>query len=365
MTSRERVLMAVAHQAPDRIPVDFWARTDVTRRLIEHLGLDDEEALYRRFDIDIRSIRAAEHHPRFEARTTGVLGGDAESSGGRFVIHDDGTYENAWGVVKRLGKDELYEEWVSGPFVDSPDLDAFDWPGIDGLEAVESLRKRCDDYGGQFALMGRLNLPFKIAWHMRGFENFLCDMLVDPEFAKDLLGRVAAYEKEKGLRLVRAGVDIVGIYGDIAMQDRMLVHPAAWRAIEKPVLADMIAAFKAENPEIVPFYHSDGNIMEVIPDLIEIGFEILNPIQPECMDPAEVKRRFGDRIAIHGTISLQETMPKGTVEDVRREVWDRIETCGKGGGFILCPSNVLQNDTPFENIVALYDSVGEYYEQKR
>jgi len=357
MSSRRRVLDAARHRETDRVPLDYWSREDVTARLCAHLGVRDEEALYRRLGIDLRGIPIHEHHEEFEQKVTGTLGGFSECAGGRFIIHEDGRFEDAWAVVRRLGSDQLYDEWVSGPFVADTNLDSFPWPAGDIFDAVDVVRERVTAWRGEFALLGRLNLPFKIAWHMRGLENFLCDMLLNPSFARELLQRIARYEREKGLRLIRAGVDIVGIYGDIAMQDRMLVHLASWRELEKPLLAEMIAGFKAENPDLLVFFHSDGNTTEVMPDLIEIGVDIVNPIQPECMDPAVVKERFGDRITLHGTLSIQRTLPFGTVEDVRREVRDRVRTCGRDGGLILCPSNLFQNDIPLENIVALYDTI--------
>ncbi len=356
-TPRQRARAAVSQLAPDRVPLDFWARSDVTARLMEHLGVADREALYERLGIDLRGVNVGECHPEFEAKTNGVLGGSSSGAGNRFIFHDDGSHEDAWGVIRRQGAAGLYDEWVGGPFVATTDLDGYDWPTMDIYDPVDVISERVAAYGGKYAVLGNLNLPFKSCWHLRGLESFLCDMLVDTTFARELFERVAAYEQEKGMRLVAAGVDIIGIYGDIAMQDRMLVTPRAWRELEKPILKRMVEAFKRENPEVLIFYHSDGDTSEVMPDLIDIGIEIINPIQPECMDPAEVKRAYGDRLTMHGTISIQQTLPNGTVDDVRREVQERVPTCGVDGGLIICPANLMQNDTPLENIVALYDAV--------
>jgi len=356
MTPRDRVLASIAHREPDRVPVDFWAREDVTERLMAHVGVASKEDLLRHLEVDLRTVTISEHIREFEERTTGVLGGRSARSGRRYILHEDGCFEDAWGVVRRLGADGLYEEWVSGPFVEDRDLDGFAWPEGEIYESVETLRRRVEAFEGRYAVMGSVDLPFKAAWQMRGLENFLCDMLLDPAYARELLDRVAVYETQKALRLVRAGVDIVGIYGDLAMQDRMLVQPEAWRRIEKPVLAEMIAALRGVRADVRILFHSDGDVTEIIPDYIEVGADLLNPIQPECMDPVVVKRRYGDRLALHGTISIQRTLPRGTPDDVRREVRQRVETCGQGGGLILGPSNLIQNDTPIENILALYET---------
>ena len=360
MNSKERVLKAVSHISTDRIPVDYWSRSDVTNNLISYLSLNSEEELYKRLGIDFRKIPINMHDPIFEKKVTGILKGNSGSCGRKYIIYNDGRFEDEWGIVRRLGSDKMYEQWVSGPFVSTKDLDSFSWPDLNSFDSVQTLRSRVLAYQKQFALIGSIDLPFKICWHMRGFENYLCDMTLDPIFAKNLTKRIAIYQKEKGMRFIRAGVDIIGIYGDLAMQDRLLMNPNTWREIEKPILVEMIKTFKKENPNILIFFHSDGNLTELIPDFIEIGVDIINPIQPECMDPVEIKRKYGNQITMHGTISLQKTLPKGSVEDVKREIYERIETCGKNGGLIICSSNLLQNDIPLENIVAMYDAALHY-----
>ena len=359
MTPRERVLTALAHERPDRVPVDFKARNDVTDSLQDHTGSRSREELHRLLGIDLRNIGVRERHEGFLGKTNGVLGGSSQKSGGRYVFHRDGTYEDAWGVRYRPGRDGLYDEWVDGPFARSQDLDAFTWPDPAALyDSVEAIAGRVAALEGEFATAGNLVYPIRLCWQMRGLENFLCDMLVDPDFARELWRRNARYELEKALRLARAGVDIVAFYGDIAMQDRMLVSPAAWRAVDKPLFAGMIQEIKAAAPEVRVMYHSDGDVSEVIPDLIEIGVEILNPIQPESMDPAEIKRRFGSRLVLHGCVSIQRTLPFGSRADVAREIRHLVDVCGRDGGLIVCPSNHVQPDTPLANVLEIYRAAG-------
>jgi len=362
ITSKERVLMAIAHKPTDRVPMDYCTRSDVADNLVAYLGLSSREELYQKLGVDIRRLSVKENHPEFNKKINGVLGGRSEKSGAKYIFYEDGSYENAWGIVFKPSENGLYDEWVRGPFSNTTDLDSFNWPDMDVLESVESMKKRIDQYGGKYAIIATLNYPFKVCWQMRGLENYLCDMLVDEEFAGALLKKTSAYETEKGLRMIRAGADILSFSGDIAMQDRMLVSVNAWRAIDKPNFAEMIKTFKKENPNILIYYHSDGNMEEVIPDLIEIGVDIINPIQPECMDVTQIKRKYGKDFTLHGTISIQQTLPLGTVEDVRREVLDRIENCSKDGGLILAPANHVQNDTPLENIIEIYRAAGSFKE---
>ena len=133
-----------------------------------------------------------------------------------------------------------------------------------------------------------------------------------------------------------------------------------YRRVFKPRLARVIRAAKEAKPDIHVFYHSDGNVWNAIPDLIDAGVTVLNPIQPECIDPAAVKREFGDRLAFFGCMSVQRTMPFGTPDEVRAEVKQRLATIGQGGGLLLAPAHVLQPDTPWENVVAFFDAVQEY-----
>jgi uroporphyrinogen decarboxylase len=129
-----------------------------------------------------------------------------------------------------------------------------------------------------------------------------------------------------------------------------------WREFLKPRLTATVQAVKRVNPASFVFYHSDGNVESLIPDLIEIGIDILNPIQPECMDPATLKRRFGDRLSFWGTVSVQRTMPFGSPDDVRHEVRTRIRDVGRGGGLILAPAHVLSPEVPWENILAFFEA---------
>ena len=144
------------------------------------------------------------------------------------------------------------------------------------------------------------------------------------------------------------------------MQDRLIMGPDRWREIDKPRLAALIHTVKDIKPDIHIFIHSDGDLTAIMDDLIEIGFDIIDPIQPECMDPVEVKRKWGDKITLHGCGSLQHTLPFGSVEDVRNEVIRLIDHCGYNGGLVLRPSNTIGFDCPVENVVAFFGTARDY-----
>jgi len=161
-------------------------------------------------------------------------------------------------------------------------------------------------------------------------------------------------------KYVAAGVDVLMLGDDVAMQTGMLLNPREWRYWLKPRMAEIIAAAKEINPKIPVFYHTDGNPSEIIDDFIEIGITILNPVQPECMDLVRLKGKYGDRLAFWGSIGVQSNLPFGTPEDVRTEVKLRMETLGKNGGFFIGPTHMIEPEVPWENLIAMFDAIQEY-----
>ena len=200
---------------------------------------------------------------------------------------------------------------------------------------------------------------FETAWALRGYEQMLVDLLQEPDLAARILDIPFHYHLTAAKRLVELGVDMIWTGDDIGAQQRMLMSPATWRRHFKPRMATFIAELKAINPQVKVAYHSDGVITPIVPDLIEIGLDVLNPIQPACMDPAEIKRQFGDRLCFWGTLDEQHTLPFGTADDVRAEVLQRLETVGRGGGLILGPTHHVQLDTPMENFWAMVNTIRE------
>jgi uroporphyrinogen decarboxylase len=144
----------------------------------------------------------------------------------------------------------------------------------------------------------------------------------------------------------------------------MMMNPGLWRKWLKPTMKKAIQAAKDIDPELIAYYHSDGVIYDIIPDLIEIGVDVLNPVQPECMDPVKIKKMYGDKLSFWGTIGTQTTMPFGTPKDVENNVKHMIETVGKGGGLVIAPTHLLEPEVPWENIEALINSVRKYGKYK-
>jgi len=193
---------------------------------------------------------------------------------------------------------------------------------------------------------------YEDSWQIRGYEQFLEDLILRPEWSNYILDRI----KEKNLIVAKAaakaGVDVLKTGDDVATQNSLIFSPHIWRSIMKPRWAEVYQEARNIKKDIQIWYHSDGNIDEIVQDLIEIGVTILNPVQPECMDPIKVKEKFGNILTLDGTIGTQSIMPFGSAQQVEDYVIDRRETLGKNGGLILSPTHVLEPEVPIENILS-------------
>jgi uroporphyrinogen decarboxylase len=277
-------------------------------------------------------------------------------------------------VALASGKvDEWGVRWRGGGFhhfahIDSPLRGVHDlarlqdhpWPDLTAPYRYAGLRERVAELHRQgLAVTAFAGSVFEQSWYVRGLEELMMDMAAEPEIAHYFFERAGAMQQHAAAEFARAGVDIIITGDDIAGQHGLLMSLATWREFLKPRLAATVRAVKAANPNAFVFYHSDGNVEPAIPELIEVGIDILNPVQPECMDPAAIKRQYGDRLSFWGTVSVQQTMPFGTPEDVRAEVRARVRDVGCGGGLILAPAHVLGPETPWENIVAFFEAADE------
>ncbi len=375
MTPRERILTALDHETPDHTPTDGWFHPEIMGRLQAHFGTDSEEAVMQCLGIEgWSSLSATVWFEQFDkvattcpapagAAATDLDGRratarDAASRQQRAVWFDRDNFEDCWGIRWRLGEGGRYVEWRSGPLEDAGsvrDIEAYAFPTADHVRgpadyAAEVARlKNQDRY-----VTAAIDNPFKRYWHLRGYENALMDYLGDPELLEAGYDRLFALVTVQALCAARAGVDMIKCVGDVAMQDRIIMGRDLWQRYDKPRWARFIDDVRAIKSDMVFFFHSDGKLTDLVDDLIDVGFTVINPIQPECMEPVEIKRRYGDRITLHGGISLQRTLPFGSVDDGRREVERLIRDCGRDGGLVAMPSNVIQPDTPLENVIACF-----------
>lgn len=349
MSPRERVLTALNRKRPDRVPKDMNLSAEQIEQFRQRTESDDPREFFR---LELRSVGlASSKHPRdFSAYL-----GDAPN------LH----YHDEWGVG--ASSPYLYERMIH-PLrrATSPrDLEEYPWPDVLAdyrWENVAADVRAWQEKG--YPVQGRPPGPcggavYENSWYLRGQAQLMLDFHDNPEFAAALLGRMTDLVIEGASRLAEAGVDILTLSDDVGSQRALLMSPDTWRKWLRPSLAAVIAAAKRVEPDILVFYHSDGYIEPIIPELIEAGVDILNPVQPECMDPADIKRRYGERLSFWGTVGTQTTFPHGTPDEVRRVVKERIETVGPEG-LLLAPTHSVEADVPWENIVAFVEAVEEY-----
>jgi uroporphyrinogen-III decarboxylase len=198
---------------------------------------------------------------------------------------------------------------------------------------------------------------FETAWAMRGLTRLLMDFVINPGLAERILDIPYQYHLTAAKKLVAMGCDMIWTGDDVGQQHGMMISPETWRKFFKPRMANFFSSLTAINPNVKIAYHSDGNIEPIIPDLIEIGLDILNPVQPACMDPAKLKKQYGDSLCFWGSIDEQHTLPFGTPGDVKTEIITRLKTIGKNGGLIIGPTHHVQLDTPLENFWSMHETI--------
>jgi uroporphyrinogen decarboxylase len=351
MNSRERIRAVLQHRQPDRVPrmINFYPTA-----FGAHPGRSGEVE----FETDIRFVGIPEPREQVEfLRYLKSLPADIYM-GTRDILR---TYHD-WGYHPeierdaRLGDALTIEEIAAAPL---PDFMAQVKP--EQLRAsVERKHARGHavmasppHLGGDF---------FETASRLRGFEQFMIDMFENPPLVDYLLEQLTAMHLPVALALTRAGIDILGLDDDVGEPSRMLMSRAMWQRYFKPHVKTIIDACRRANPELAIFWHSDGNIEAIIPDLIEIGVDILNPIQPDVMDPTKLKRLYGDRLTFFGSVGTAQLWSWGSPADIRAEVRERIATVGERGGLIIAPAYDLEpaEDIPWANVLAFFEAVDEF-----
>jgi uroporphyrinogen decarboxylase len=245
------------------------------------------------------------------------------------------------------------------------DLRRFPFPDLSAPYHVEGLAQQVGALHAQGLAAGG-NCPhlggelFEAAWRLRGLESFLLDLIERPDWAHFLLDRLADLARRNAEALARAGVDVLALDDDVGMPRTMMISPDTWREFFKPRLEGIIAAARAIKPELRVLFHSDGFFEPIVGDLMEIGVDAINPLQPDHMDAARIRRRFGTRLALWGTVGRHTTFSFGTPQEIRQEVRHRIQTLGRAG-LILCPAyDIDEPDIPWENVAAFLSAVRDY-----
>ncbi|OHB61497.1 MAG: hypothetical protein A2Y12_06905 [Planctomycetes bacterium GWF2_42_9] len=368
MNSRERVLTALRRQQPDKAPYEIprfnraaWKRFNIetgSTNPDEYFGVETD---FEWVDFAPTDVNIKERYLLYHELPPNVIYKKDDSD-----LHKDDYTFNEWGTVFIAGTDPAYDHFVAPAKMMNAaglnDIEKYPMPDFMSDYRHNHFEKIIAGiHGRQRASVINMEMTiFEVSWQIRGLDQLLTDFAIGTDIAECLLDRVTAVSVAKAQRIAQAGVDIIRLGDDVGMKDRMIMSPDMWRQWLKPRLAKVISAAKKNKPDVLICYHSDGFIEPIIPELIEIGVDVLNPLQPECMDPAKIKKLYGDKLAFWGTIGIQQTLPVGTPKDVEDEVRLRIETVGKGGGLLIGPTHVIAPEVPYDNLRAFVAAVKKY-----
>ena len=388
LSPRERVKTALRHIEPDRVPVDFLATPEVWLKLVEYTAPDIDpvppsdfidpawEAILRLFNVDCRLLSYDQFcnppesilHPGARVEWWDVLTRSTPNRMWRQLL-PDGTFYDIWGrpiniVEHATGAYEEAAGWAMQNATSVEDLKNHPWPEPDWWdfsplpEVINTLDAHQESH-----IRFRIGSVFESAWQLRGMQEFLVDLALDPNipiYIMDRLTEIHVENTRRVLELVGDRLDMLYFYDDVATQNSLMISPKMWQKLIRPRHAQLIDLAKSYNVPVM--YHCDGAIYPLISELIEMGIDLLNPIQTDAkgMEPVRLKNEFGGRLSFHGGIDIIKTLPRGTAADVTAEVQDRVRVLGKNGGYILASSHHIQPDTPVENILAMYQVSPRY-----
>ena len=382
MTSRERVYAAANHQEPDRVPICFAGHSCsgitecppdylLTSKLYEHLGIEDadppfispwmniclnvDERVLQRFRSDMRLVYAFSP---------------------LWIDEPDGTKTWPWNMGMRIKKTGLYDDPFEFPMKDmttEEDIADYPWPdpantpSVAPPELVDMIRSLQEETG-YFLVADSFydSWPFNGYAFVSGMDKWLIDMKIRPKFYHKLAERMLEITLQVDADFyskVGPYVDAAQIYDDLGTQERLLMSPQDYREFYKPYTAEIVKNIrKYIRPEAKILLHSCGAISEVIPDLIEIGVDILNPVQPlaKNMEPERLKKEFGKDLCFMGGLDIQQLLPLGRPEEIREGAKKLIAQYGEGGGFIFAPSHNIEPDSSPKNICAMFDAAQEF-----
>jgi uroporphyrinogen decarboxylase len=360
MTHRQRALMAVKHQEPDRVPIDNWMVPEIQKKSMEYYGCDTYEELLQFLGVDFRN----NYGPSY-------VGLD-------FKKYPDGTVEDLWGVRRKkvtYGKgtehEGTYSEVAESPMERMTTLEEIEnyprWATPDWWD-YSKVKEDCRHYHPEYCVINvgdRLDrtAQLKPMMYLRGIQQAFVDLAINPKIVEAIRGHVVNYFVEYNHRVFKAAggeIDVFMMGDDVGGQTGPLLSLEMWRRYFKNGFKAFIDV--AHQYGIPVMYHSCGDVKQFLPDFIECGLDILQSLQPRAtnMDIKKLKQEFGKDISFQGGMDIQHTLPLGTPADVREMVRYAMESAKAGGGYIICTAHNIQVDTPIENVAALFEAYHEF-----
>jgi uroporphyrinogen decarboxylase len=332
--AKELIRSAIDHRETARVPYNFMFSPPAERKLREYYGVDD---LISALDMPMFFFGAKDKPLYADPHVYGE------------------TITDPFGVVWSTSR--IDRGSPIGPPLTEPDLSGYALPDPDDPKRFAGIEEEVERRRDRFlvAVIGDL---WERAGFMRGLGSLCMDVLDNPSFVEELLGRIKEYVLRTLGHLAGYAPDGVFLSDDYGTQTGLIVAPRDWRRLVKPRLREIYEAAKQRS--LVVMHHTCGNVREIIPDLIEIGLDILHPIQPETMDIFWLKKEFGEHLTFCGGIGTQSLLPRGTPSEIRETVNRTLDVMARGGGYILEPGITLQDDVPVENMVAMIEAARAY-----
>jgi uroporphyrinogen decarboxylase len=369
-TSRARFITAMSRQIPDRVPRNLsFGLTPAQERVFREKTGEGDPFDY--FDIDVRWLSLELHggtNFRIGDSDFYPMGPKQTELKARFRSYHPRLSSDAtiteWGIA-HLKTDAWHFTHMLPPLANlktTEELEAFPFPRFSEPWRLNRFRQGIEELHNRgLAVIGCINPGLSAhAEYMRGQEQYWIGLKLWPDVTEALLDQITEIRCEEAQETARAGADVLFTSESIGTQDGLLISSDMWRFWYKRRLKRIFDSAREINPDILILLYADGKFEELIPDLIEIGVNILGPVAPEYADPASLKKKYGDNLSFWGTISTQTTLPFGTPQAVRQEVKHRIKTVGRGGGLCIGPTHRVMPEVPWENLVALYETVDEY-----
>ena len=366
MNPRERLLTTLDHREPDRVPLTARLWHDTEARLMRHFVAETKDQLHLKLGFETDRTHLKMDPPAAWEPTREYL--DFCDWIGYDPWDQHATYEE-WGIERRLGSIRPGSEvrqfyFTKHPWEDLTEptqVQDIELPDLDAPGRFAKARGLAGRFRDERLLVGDLgHCQWTLAWELRGMLTLMKDLHTKPAMAEAILDRLLGHYMDRTDRLLDLGAEAIRYSEDWANNKSMFIDPEMWRRVFKPRYKKLFQRAKRRGAFV--FFHSDGNIRPIVGDLVEIGIDLLNPVQPECMDRVEIKETYGDRITLDTGASVQSTLPHGTVDDVRNETLHALKHLAPGGGFVYGTSHMAMYDVPVENILALYDTCREYGE---
>ncbi len=328
MTKREVIKLVLDGKTPPWVPWSYSFTVDAALKLQEHYGTEDIDSLL-------------DNH--FVSLGSGT---------GKFEYIENNCYRDVFGVVWDRSIDKDIGN-IKGILLPEPDLSGYSFPDPLNKRFFDGIPERIKKYEDRYRIFRIGFSLFERAWTLRGMENLMMDFFDFPDFVKELLNTIADYNITQVKKALEYDIDAVYFGDDWGQQRGLLMGPAIWREFIYPVLKRMYSEVKKADRHV--FIHSCGDVDELFDDLISIGLDCFNPFQPEVMDTEALLKKYRGKLAFHGGLSIQKTLPFGTADEVRAET-ERLIALGRKGGFILSPSHAVPGDVPLENLLAFIET---------